>query len=343
MITDLNNASSTRKRTDNFIQSKQSNGTILVSCRTKNIQIWDCPPAGEGVHRWVYHAWCTLCKGGLTDDEAREVCEIHATRPLTNGDFPRELPNEKSKTISGVQKAAYREEKLIALTKKLDGFEEGDLQKKSPVYPASISPADFLRALYEPGDRVLVFNKFQSQGQEFWTCPAKNATHDASALDQFIRPPRGEGAWFLINPTDAELRENPRLGKKSRRAEENLTAFRYGMFESDKASLSLWIRAVVQLPLPIVSLTTSGGDSLHAIVRVGAPTADAFKATMQKLRFGLVTLGADEATLTKAVQLSRLPGCYRAEKKGWQRLLYLNPQADGTPICDLPDRNFLSH
>jgi hypothetical protein len=342
MMAEINNAPSSQRSAHSCIQYKQSNGTILVSSRTKKIQIKDCPPAGEGVHRWVYHAWCTLCKGGFTDEEAREVCEVHATRPLTRADFPKELPIEKSGIILQVQKAVYREERLIALASKLDGFEEEDLLRKSPIYPVSISPADFLRALYEPGDRVLVFDEFRTQGQGFWTCPAKNAAHEARALERFIRPPRGEGAWFLINPTDAELRENPRLGKKSRRAEENLTAFRYGMFESDKASLNLWIRAVAQLPLPIVSLTTSGGDSLHAIVRVGALTADEFKTTMQELRFALVTLGADEATVTKPVQLSRLPGCYRAEKKGWQRLLYLNPQADGTPICDLPDRNFIS-
>jgi hypothetical protein len=342
MMAEINNAPASQMSAHSCIQYKQSNGTILVSSHTKKIRIKDCPPAGEGVHRWVYHAWCTLCKGGLTDAEAREVCEVHATRPLTRADFPKELPTEKSGIITQPQKAEYREGKLIALASKLDGFGELDLIKKSPIYPVSISPADFLRALYEPGDRVLVFDEFQTQGQGFWTCPAKNASHDARALDQFIRPAKGAGAWFLINPTDAEFRNNPRLGKKSRRAEENLTAFRYGMFESDKASLNLWIRAVAQFPLPIVSLTTSGGDSLHAIVRVGATTAEEFKTTLEKVRFTLVTLGADDATVTKAVQLSRLPGCYRAEKQGWQRLLYLNPQANGTPICDLPDRNFNS-
>ena len=114
---------------------------------------------------------------------------------------------------------------------------------------------------------------------------------------------------------------------------ESVTAWRYAVLECDHEPKEIWwpiwLKILVQLKLRIVSLTTSGGKSVHALVRVDCASKeewDAFKA--EHLR-PLVRLGACDGSLS-AVRLTRLPGCYRGQNL--QELLYLNPDADGTPI-----------
>jgi hypothetical protein len=51
-------------------------------------------------------------------------------------------------------------------------------------------------------------------------------------------------------------------------------------------------------------------------------------------------LGADPGALT-AVRLTRLGNCDRVEKGKIQRLLYLDSEPDGTPICHKPIREAL--
>ncbi len=67
------------------------------------------------------------------------------------------------------------------------------------------------------------------------------------------------------------------------RAEENITNFRYLLLESDVAPADLWLRALVHLPLPIVSIVSSGGRSFHALVRVAANSSEDWKKLKARL------------------------------------------------------------
>jgi hypothetical protein len=124
----------------------------------------------------------------------------------------------------------------------------------------------------------------------------------------------------------------------SYRCEAAVTAWRYGVLESDHGERdSLWRKVLVQLPLRIVAIYTSGGRSTHALYRL--PDTATTKVDFDKYVRGegksiknqLVPLGADP-NVFKGVQLSRLPGCRREEKGTMQRLLYFNPTATATPI-----------
>jgi hypothetical protein len=132
---------------------------------------------------------------------------------------------------------------------------------------------------------------------------------------------------------DGEYHWNPREQKESRRSEEAVTAWRYAVIESDKAPLDLWLKLLVQLPLRISAIYTSGGSSIHALVRIDAESkSDWDEIVRRKLLPILVTLGADPGAMT-AVRLSRLPNCMRGETKQLQKLLYINDRPDYTPIC----------
>lgn len=222
------------------------------------------------------------------------------------------------------------------------------LANRSAVDPATVTSADFLSALYGAGERVLIFNQCTRGGQQV-------TQGEALWPDEETLPTGKYGVWFLPQPVDGEYHPNPRSekNKMSRRSEESVLRFPFLVLESDTAPLRDWLGALVQLPLRIVAIYTSGGRSVHALVRVSAQTKkqwDDIKAAMMPgLRF-LLTNGLDKGVLS-AVRLSRLPQAWREgkvkeesdgsfsyvkfERRQLQKLLYLNPGAKARPICEL--------
>ena len=67
------------------------------------------------------------------------------------------------------------------------------------------------------------------------------------------------GAWIRFNPVDG-------TGVKN----ENVTAFRYALVESDTLPIQEQDELYRRFELPIIALVYSGGKSLHAIVKVAA-------------------------------------------------------------------------
>ena len=55
------------------------------------------------------------------------------------------------------------------------------LAARSPIEPRNRTPASFLHALYRPGEKVLIFDEFRSQGQYLWeSTEAFRLTHENS-------------------------------------------------------------------------------------------------------------------------------------------------------------------
>jgi hypothetical protein len=234
-----------------------------------------------------------------------------------------------------IPKPEFDPAKLAKIAAKLDGIDAAWLPARSPIRPDTRTPASFLHALYEPGEMVLVFDVFKSQGQAVWTC--KKPPFDARELDSF-RTGKEQGVWYLTNPIDGTYKptKNPDgTDKLSRRTWQNVTAWRYMVLESDDAPPAHWLAALAQMPLRIAAIYTSGGRSIHALVRLDATSKAEWDARCKKIEPALVTLGADAGALS-AVRLSRLPGCERVEKGALQTLLFLNPHPTETPICELP-------
>jgi hypothetical protein len=194
------------------------------------------------------------------------------------------------------------------------------LAEVSPECVIDLSPAQFLDALFTPEERVAVMMEKHDRGFIYRPGVAK----DAVRLHNYVRL-GSEGAWYLSNTvTGAEV-------NGSYRSEANLTGFRHLLIESDKAPKDLWLAMIVQLHAPILALYESGGRSVHAIVRVNATGKTEFDAIAGNYLRQLVPLGADPNS-GKAVQPTRLPGVVRKDNGNLQRLLYLNSDADDTPI-----------
>lgn len=250
---------------------------------------------------------------------------------------------------------SYDEEKLTRFAGDfVDTVDAAWLADRSVVDPSTCTSADFLAALYhrDRGEKVLVFTNEHSQGEAVWP--------DAASL-----PTRGpEGVWFLAQPVHGEYVPNPRSdppGKPSRRVAECVREWRFLLLESDNAPARLWLAAVVQLPLRIAAIYTSGSRSVHVLVQVDAPVKERWEKEKAELLRGMVTLGACRGSLS-GVRLTRLPGCLRfgksAEvksedgmkrkkyvkfpKPGLQKLLYLAPSPSVRSIASIvPRRNVL--
>jgi hypothetical protein len=307
-----------------------------------NCVVKPCPPPGQGVHLWTFHAYNKLRSFGRTHEEAAAYCHEQATRPLNSGDIPSG-PDAGTLALRKVR-MEYDEQLLQRLAAKINAFGVDDITAKSPIDPATQTPETVLRHLYLPGEKVLLFDNCKSQGQIMWQIPYEGAPSHERAFDPLLKPSRGKGVWLLANPITGEWVNVPRLVSKhnpegrTRRAVESLTYFRYCVVESDAAPEALWLRALVQMPLPIVAVTSSGGKSIHALINTGARSLEEWLQAANTIAGIVVPLGADPATLNTPAQLTRMPGFFRAEKNKWQRLLYLNPGADSTPIVSQPKR-----
>jgi hypothetical protein len=319
-------------------EARHTTRTTATDCRVVCERI---PLAGGILAPGVY-CWHSSCQNEV---EAASYALRTALRSRGAGETwktPRHPATPKPKP-------QFDPAKLAKVASKLDGIDGAWLADRSSIRPDTRTPASFLHALYEPGEMVLVFDIYKSQGQNVWTC--KKPPFDARELDSF-RTGKEQGVWFLTNPIDGTNKptgqKNPDGTEKlSRRTWQNVTSWRYMVLESDKADPAHWLAALVQMPLRIAAIYTSGGKSIHALVRLDATSKADWDCRRDAMKTALVTLGADPGALS-AVRLSRLPGCERlgtTDKAGvyhpypaprMQELLYLNPRPTLTPICELP-------
>lgn len=214
----------------------------------------------------------------------------------------------------------------------------------------------FLQSLYQAGETVLIFQSQRSQGDFSFVHGEGIYRLSKKPSDMPYHselPVAGrEGVWFLAQPVTGEWEPNsfgaqtnatPRLGRRHGGC---VSAWRYAVLESDHAMECDWLRMLVQLPFPIAAVYSSGGKSLHALLRFDAESKSEWDSLRDALLPVLCPLGADGAALT-AVRLSRLPGCLRygtSDKGGFfqpyatprlQELIWLNPFAQAQPILEL--------
>ena len=132
---------------------------------------------------------------------------------------------------------------------------------------------------------------------------------------------RSQRGVVPCNPVDGVWRPN-REGKWSLRSQENVTAWRYLVLESDRGDISAgeWLAFLVALQLPIAAICETGGRLPHALVRVDAASKEGWDRIRDALAPLLIMGGADPDALS-AVRLTRLPGCERLGLGGRGRRL----------------------
>jgi hypothetical protein len=342
------------------------------------------PPAinGSGGHNATFHVACVLVQGfGLSPDQA-----LPLMREFNKRCAPEWTENELWHKLKGADRAEnqrgrgflaagaeWKPSKDWKATHRIETpkpasleFNPGKLAafsgtmakqvdlvwlaNRSTVDPATVTAARFLEMLYEPGEKVGVVTYYYAttigKGMTLWpeVAPPDRAPE-----------PKPCGVWFLNQPLDGEYHPGEEEGKVSCRNWRAVTSWRYMVIESDEADTRQWLGAVAKLPLRISALYSSGGRSVHALVRVDARTKGEWDAEAAAMKAALVEIGADQKALT-AVRLTRLPGCWRhgkmvdvrndeGKKVGsqyerfdsprHQKLLYINPRPQLIRLADL--------
>jgi hypothetical protein len=235
-------------------------------------------------------------------------------------------------------KAVYDSSYLEKFTRQLTDVVDAEyLELRSQFTCWNRSPAGVLHKIFRQGESVWVTDKAESREGLIWT--HDGAIQNLAELNH-LQTGRS-GVWFLSNPIDGAPHQLERLRSQfnpdgvSFRATECVTSWRHVVLETDCAPSDLWLKALALLELPIIAIYDSGGRGPHALVRLGASSLEQWHALLAPHLEPLVRLGACAKTLTP-LRLTRLPNCIREQTGRLQRLFYLAPNADGTPIVSRP-------
>jgi len=170
----------------------------------------------------------------------------------------------------------------------------------------------YLEILFSPDDRVgYVTRSFEKDGKRFPSTGCYDRT--AGQLIEALKKCGGDlggvlgdydpgtGAWIRFNPLDGKGVKN-----------ENVTAFRFALVESDTLPVEEQNTILRELELPVAALVYSGGKSLHAIVRIEADSCEEYRRRVDYLYSvcGRNGLEVDRQNRNPS-RLSRMPGVIR--------------------------------
>ena len=181
--------------------------------------------------------------------------------------------------------------------------------------PPTTQLYEYIQALFDDDDWVgYVTESYVKDGR---TVP-KNAGHQRKAgellaelaktdhLDYAIGDwNRDAGAWIRFNPLDGRGYGNA-----------NVTEFRYALVESDELPIEKQKPMVEAMNLPCAAIVSSGGKSVHAIVRIDAGNDyGLYRKRVERLYAYCRAHGFEPDTQNKnPSRLSRMPGVTRGEQ-----------------------------
>ena len=312
-----------------------------------------CPANGR--HSWILSCANYCRSAGKTEQEAIEIIASQLNRaPTPANEIETAVAKAYSTTArpGGARKSSPRSRPPVPLVKlehdpaRLSAVASRITQprnwrhwlwERSPKRPETQNAYSFLAHLYHPGETVLVFDDMEA-----WKPTARvriTNPMDCRVPETIRSGGKGAGVWFLSNPVDGQWHQtgerhkdgSPKISCRNHQA---VTSWRYAVLESDQTPADQWLAFLVQLPIRIAAIYTSGSRSIHALVRLDAASKKEWDNQVGPLKRPFKVLGADPSALT-AVRLTRLPGCRRPEKGGFQRLLYLCPNPPDVRLADM--------
>ena len=191
----------------------------------------------------------------------------------------------------------------------VSSYSEYDTEGRKP----SDELITYIETLFQPDDIVAYVTNDVWMNDGKWM-PSKGVyTRTASELTASLRKHPDDigatvgdwkepaGAWIRFNPVDGNGVKN-----------ENVTAFRYALIESDTLPIPEQDAMYRKLELPIAALVHSGGKSLHAIVHIDAKDFDEYRQRVSFLYEFLEKNGLEvDKQNRNPSRLSRMPGVTR--------------------------------
>ena len=222
------------------------------------------------------------------------------------------------------------EEMVHKLVESSRGVAEEDLCKVSPVEfpsePGGGQAGFLLQSLYQPEEYLFLGHRH-----------SRHVSTVAEWLDALGKVRQVCWPHIIPNPLTGK-KHLTKAGKASYRCDAAVAAFRFMLVEFDEMEmdrqLAFWHSVIRQGLLKVAAIIDSGGKSLHAWVAVDLPDQSAWDQYVREEAYNkdhgiLTSMGADPQCKNPG-RLSRLPDHYRDEKRQFQRLLYLDPEAGKT-------------
>ena len=175
----------------------------------------------------------------------------------------------------------------------------------------------YLEAVFEPEDHVGYITEvwqtedgafkptkgYWDRTQEQLLRDLKKHPHDFGAVFGDTKP--DAGAWIRFNPLDGHGCKN-----------ENVTAFRYALVESDSLPIERQLTLIRELELPAAAIVFSGGKSVHAIIHIDARDETEYRNRVNYLYEVCEKNGFSIDKQNKnPSRMSRMPGVKRGDEK----------------------------
>ena len=176
--------------------------------------------------------------------------------------------------------------------------------------------------LYFPEENILIANKFYDNKDRAIPVETALITHKAVDLAEVNLDDNERGTWVCINPVSGEKKLvekhtdcTHKFYNKTCKSSNDLTRYSYLLIESDTMTVDEQYSWLKNSKLPILTLTHSGGKSLHAVVLIDAPTEEEYKRVSEKVYDILQQAGfsEDQGNLNPN-RYTRLPGVMRGNK-----------------------------
>ena len=185
----------------------------------------------------------------------------------------------------------------------------------------------FLKTMFDKGEYVGTCSEFYTT-RDGRRAPTKGfyqrtAGQIENVLDSTGNVAAAVGRYRLKD--GAYVRVNPLDGRGI--SDENVLSFKYTLIECDTLPMEQQYGFVRALNLPTQAIVTSGGKSLHAVVRVDAANADQYKERVALLHAECKASGFDvDASTKNPSRYMRMPGIRRGD--GRQVLVSTHEGAD---------------
>lgn len=188
--------------------------------------------------------------------------------------------------------------------------------------PLSDPTHKFLTALFQPGEFIgLELGAIKRDGRCAPIGPGPTKT-----LESWLEVLQRNGGdaqriWPKFRDGGAYARVNPM--SNGGKGDADVASFRHLLVEADVGSLEEQWALILQSHLPCSAVTTSGGKSIHAIVRVDARSKEEYEQCVQVVYSFAVSIGLKLDPKNKnPSRFTRLPGVLRGSNQ--QQLLAVN-------------------
>lgn len=284
--------------------------------------LWAIPPHGMGNDEWVRVGMAWKAAGGnLAQWEAWSRQDAER---FTEGDCAKrwksfdESGKVTARTLFGMaNEHGWRGEKRLRAT-------ANKPRLTTPPAPLDLTSEQQLKTcletLFKPDEQVCIVTGAKlDEKRGKWRPSGSGTCHIVSDLLSKLESGSVEdaigsynhkaGAWFCPNPVNGAGHKN-----------NDVTAFRHVLVESDEVPVAGQERIISNLALPVSTLALSGGKSVHALVKVDADGSNHYAERVSELYAVCDAAGLSVDPQNKNPgRLTRLPGCARGEAE--QRLL----------------------